>query len=169
MDMSLSKLRETVKDRGIWCAAVHGVTKSWTQLSNWTTVILISLQGKYHLPHFRDARKVAQCLRAASGKTRVWTRVYPSFSTVHLAWGMSGTLTFLKGSTSAGKSSKYRAPCLQRHYSIFPLCLPQYFRRQREQCCAVEGLVALLSTRKGLFFFSIIHDKLSKREESRIE
>ena len=30
MDMSLSKLREIVKDRGSWCAAVHGVTKSWT-------------------------------------------------------------------------------------------------------------------------------------------
>ena len=30
MDMSLSKLREMVKDEGDWCAAVHGVTKSWT-------------------------------------------------------------------------------------------------------------------------------------------
>ena len=35
MDMNLSKLQETVKDREAWCDAVHGVTKSQTQLSNW--------------------------------------------------------------------------------------------------------------------------------------
>ena len=37
MDMTLSKLRETAKDREAWRAAVHGVTKSWTRLSDWTT------------------------------------------------------------------------------------------------------------------------------------
>ena len=37
MDMSLSKLRETVKDREAWRAVVQGVKKSWTWLSNWTT------------------------------------------------------------------------------------------------------------------------------------
>ena len=34
MDMSLSRLRETVKDREAWCVAVHGAARSETQLGN---------------------------------------------------------------------------------------------------------------------------------------
>ena len=37
LDVNLSKLGTRVKDRGAWSAVVHGIAKSWTQLSDWTT------------------------------------------------------------------------------------------------------------------------------------
>ena len=45
MDMSLSKLRKLVNDREAWYAAVHEITKSWTQLSDWTELTFKSNQA----------------------------------------------------------------------------------------------------------------------------
>ena len=39
VDINLGKLRETVRDREAWCAAVPGVEKNWTRLSDWTTTM----------------------------------------------------------------------------------------------------------------------------------
>ena len=51
MNMSLSKLREIVKDREAWHAAAHGVTKSWTWLGDWTATMFVSITFLAYLVH----------------------------------------------------------------------------------------------------------------------
>jgi len=49
--MNLSKLQEIVDGRGTWCAIVHGVTKSQTQISDWTTTTNIYIYIDTHIYH----------------------------------------------------------------------------------------------------------------------
>ena len=54
MYVSLSKLREMVKNREAWCAAVHGVTKSQTRLSDWTTTKIHQQCDKFQIIMLRE-------------------------------------------------------------------------------------------------------------------
>ena len=49
MNMSLNKVRGLVMDREAWCAAVHGVSKNWTRLSNWTELYMQLCKKMYDI------------------------------------------------------------------------------------------------------------------------
>ena len=49
VDMSLSRLQKLVMEREAWHAAVHGVAKSWTQLSDWTELNWTECDGGEHM------------------------------------------------------------------------------------------------------------------------
>ena len=55
MGMSLSELRELVMDREAWRAAIHGIAKSWTWLSNWTELNWVSQSQELKNPNVKPA------------------------------------------------------------------------------------------------------------------
>ena len=82
-DMSLSKLRELVMDRKAWHAAVHGLKKSRTWLSNWTELGPPYMTGPKSLKTYTDTRVTSQVWKISSVEThipskqnfRTWNRI----------------------------------------------------------------------------------------------
>ena len=73
MAMRLSKLRELVIDRGAWCAVVHGVTKSQTQLSDWTDWLMVFPVVMYGCESWTI--KKTECWRIDAYELWCWRRL----------------------------------------------------------------------------------------------
>ena len=108
MDVSLSELRELVMDREAWCAAIHGVAKSWTRLSDWTELTERIVAPK-------------------------WSPTYLISQTMHFVWGLSHDPSSVTDylSLPATQPLHMLCPLLERFFPLLPPLMQDHFNSFR--------------------------------------
>ena len=85
INMSLSKFQEIVKDREAWRAALHGITKSQTRLSDWTTTRILALEAPWSKIFFSLTQNPKTILTPHSLCPTWWPlHPFPACLTLHL-------------------------------------------------------------------------------------
>ena len=145
MDMSLSKLQEIVKDRGVRCAAVHGVTRSWTERLNnnkfsFQSECLLSL-----------CIVVLHLLNLLNNAEYNWTQQDRDVPVLFLETGkvlglpLSGTMLVL-GLTEMS--------CIKfRKFSFLPILLKVFFYQKQRLICQMLFCLSSIEVIKIIFLF----------------